>query len=81
MSTLLAIKTTAFNEFEGFIERVIKSSYEIVKNRVYLHSDEPLKPQSESIIILQLTNKKFAEYMKLELEQIADTTVEVVNFV
>ena len=58
MTTILAIKTTTDSEYEGFIEHVIKSSFNVVQNRIYLHQDKKLTKQSECIIILQITYKR-----------------------
>ena len=80
MTTILAIKTKANSEYEGFIEHVIKSSFNVVQNRIYLHQDQNLTKQSECIIILQIADKQIAEYMKMELEQITDTSIKIIHF-
>jgi len=76
MTTFLIIKTTIHNEFDGFIEHVIKSSHEFIQNRFYMHTDINT---NECIIILHVINKEIAKYLKLDFEQIKNTKTKIIN--
>jgi len=80
MTTIIAIKTNLYKEYEGFIESVIKSSYNMIQNRFYLHENTKIIEKSSCIILLQIKGKEYAEYVKKDLEQIKEISVKLINF-